>query len=96
MSKKARARALGYLETGWNISSKTVMRRRRRGEDRCEEDPEDPQKAGYKSRHAARKPLLTERIKFLRMEFTTSPLNWSQVMFQTELTFRLVCVRGDY
>ena len=55
------------------------------------------QKAGYKSRHSARKFLLTERIKLQRMEFTTSHLNWFKMMFKGELTFRLVCVcvRGN-
>ena len=53
------------------------------------------QNAGYKSRHAARKPLLTERMKMQRMEFATSHLHWTaemwgKVMFTDESTFRLV------
>ena len=52
-------------------------------------------KAGYKSRHAARKPMLTERMKAQRMEFATSHLHWtkeewSKVSFTNESTFRLV------
>ena len=35
------------------------------------------QKAGYMSRHAARKPLLTERMKFQRIEFATTHLHWT-------------------
>ena len=35
------------------------------------------QKAGYKSRHAARKPLLIERMKFQRIEFATTHLHWT-------------------
>ena len=35
------------------------------------------QKSGYQARHAARKPLLTQRMRDQRMEFTISHLHWT-------------------
>ena len=51
-------------------------------------------KNGLKSRHAARKPLLTERMKAARMEFATSHMDWTadqweKVSYTDESTFRL-------
>ena len=49
-------------------------------------------KAGLKARHAARKPMLTDRMKAQRMEFATSHLHWtpevcSKVSFADESTY---------
>ena len=35
------------------------------------------QRAGYSTKHAAKKPLLTDRMKAQRMEFATSHLHWT-------------------
>ncbi len=50
---------------------------------------------GLPARNAAKKPLLTHRMKMKRLAFAKKYLNWSKqqwinVMFSDESTFRLV------
>ena len=52
-------------------------------------------KAGYRAHQAARKPMLTERMRVARVAFAVSHLHWTpdqwmKVMFSDESTFRLV------
>ena len=53
------------------------------------------QHAVYSAKHAAKKPMLNEKMMQQRMEFTTSHLHWTaaewrKVSFTDESTFRLV------
>ena len=48
------------------------------------------QKAGYSAKHAAKKPLLTDRMEFATSYLLWTPEDWCKVSFTDESTFRLV------